>query len=214
MKINRNLIFGILFWGICSSCNKAEQGVSSPKLLVPDNLIQQLNQAKNSQLDSAIYYANLILDYIRENNLQDSLYIRYNSIKADQLSKTTDHDQEALRCLVENYVLARNLDDSLTQAKTALALGNYYDLISQYTLALPYIQEAANYYKKNTHQPEAPKLLSNLGEMYLNSGSVGVGDLILLLLVTAIVMTFGDGMSWLKSGCGIKREPRHLFLLV
>ena len=46
--------------------------------------------------------------------------------------------------------------------------------------------------------------------VYLNSGSVSVGDLFSLLLVAAIVMTFGDGMSWLKSGCGIKREPRRL----
>jgi AraC-like DNA-binding protein/tetratricopeptide (TPR) repeat protein len=152
-----------------SSCQQPTSPDLPQESPIPNDLQQKLAQAKKSNVDSAIYYSDVILAYIRENALPDSLHIAYGSIKSDYLLKTGDQ-YKALQLLIENYYLAHNLGDSLLIAKTAGDLGNCYSTTFYNSLALPYLEEAATYYKKNSDQLKAAKTFSNLGGIYLESG--------------------------------------------
>ena len=152
-----------------SSCQHPTSPDLPQESPIPKDLQQKLAQAKNSNVDSAIYYSDVILAYIFENALPDSLHIAYSSVKSDYLLKTGDQ-HKALHLLIENYYLAHNLGDSLLIAKTAGDLGNCYSTTFYNSLALPYLEEAATYYKKNSDQLKAAKTFSNLGGIYLESG--------------------------------------------
>jgi AraC-like DNA-binding protein len=164
------LLPGIFILGMLASCHQpgTEPFLQQPD--IPEDLREKLDHAQNSNVDSAIFYASVILEYIRENNLPDSLYIKFNSVKAFQLVKTPNSN-EGLQPLMENYLLAHTLGDSLLVAMTTSHLGNYYNIIYQYSLALPYVELAANYYKQYPHDAEAAVALSNLGKIYQNAGN-------------------------------------------
>jgi len=154
-----------------SSCQQPASPDLEQQSPIPKDLQQKLEQATNSSVDSAIYYSNLILGYIRDNKLPDSLYIHYNAIKAFQLVKTTGQDQ-ALEPLLDNYLRASTLGDSSWFAKAALDLAEYYNIILQPSLALPYATLAADYYKTHGANLNAANSLSNLGWVHLDGGDL------------------------------------------
>jgi len=90
-----------LLLGAFTSCELAQPNTLPFTSDVPVDLQEKLNQTEESNVDSALYYSNLILDYIRENKLSDSLYIHYNSIQAFLLVRNTRQDQ-ALHLLMDN----------------------------------------------------------------------------------------------------------------
>jgi AraC-like DNA-binding protein len=154
-----------------SSCQQPASPDLEQQSPIPNELQQKLAHATNSSVDSAIYYSNLILDYIRDNKLPDSLFIHYNAIKAFQLVKTTSQDQ-ALEPLLDNYLRASTLGDSSWLAKSALDLAEYYNIILQPSLALPYATLAADYYKTHGANLDAANSLSNLGWVHLDGGDL------------------------------------------
>ena len=161
----------LLLLGTITSCELAQPNTLPFTSDVPVDLQQKLNQAEESNVDSALYYSNLILDYIRENKLSDSLYIHYNSIQAFLLVRNTRQDQ-ALELLMDNYLLASANRDSMQIALTSLDLANYYNIVFQSTLALPYATAAVNYLKGHPGHFEAGRSFSNLGRIYLDEGDL------------------------------------------
>ena len=161
----------LLLLGTITSCELAQPNTLPFTSDVPVDLQQKLNQAEESNVDSALYYSNLILDYIRENKLSDSLYIHYNSIQAFLLVRNTCQDQ-ALELLMDNYLLASANRDSMQIALTSLDLANYYNIVFQSTLALPYATAAVNYLKGHPGHFEAGRSFSNLGRIYLDEGDL------------------------------------------
>jgi len=161
----------LLLLGAFTSCELAQPNTLPFTSDVPVDLQEKLNRAEDSNVDSALYYSNLILDYIRENKLSDSLYIHYNSIQAFLLVSKNRQDQ-ALQLLMDNYLLASANRDSMLSALTSLDLANYYNIIFQSALALPYATTAVNYLKAHPGHFEAGRSLNNLGRIYLNEGDL------------------------------------------
>lgn len=172
VKWSNTYTFALLFWvGILSSCQKAVPPIAAPESNIPLVLTEQLAKFEKSDPDSAIQYSNLILEHIQENQLPDSLYIHYNGIKAEQLNKNT-RQEEALNIFIENHIRAQNLGDSLLIAKTALTLGAFYNAISQYSIALPYLEFAVNYFQKKPVNESIATSLNSIGTAFLNEGNL------------------------------------------
>ena len=158
---------------LCVTCNlSSEQPSSSEKHpLLPGSVVNPYLQAKHTNLDSSLYHLEFILDYIKANQLPDSYYIYFNTEKATILTKI-GRQEEALNPHLENYLLARSIPDSGLVARTALGLANHYNTIYQVPLALPYLQQAVEYYKNYPNSFEAAKTLGNLGRVYLDTGKL------------------------------------------
>ncbi len=162
--------FIFLSW-FCATCSLSTENLIPVKASpLPASLVAEYLQARETNVDAALTYADSIINYIEKNQLPDSLHIYYLFEKAETLVKA-GRQKEALNFFLEGNLLASLSQDSTQMALAALQLGNYYNIIYQPALALPYTTQAAQYYKNYPSSPETAKTLSNLGRAYLEDGN-------------------------------------------
>ncbi|MDP4821678.1 MAG: hypothetical protein NWR67_11760, partial [Saprospiraceae bacterium] len=128
--------FIFLSW-FCATCSLSTENLIPVKASpLPASLVAEYLQARETNVDAALTYADSIINYIEKNQLPDSLHIYYLFEKAEALVKA-GRQKEALNFFLEGNLLASLSQDSTQMALAALQLGNYYNIIYQPALALP-----------------------------------------------------------------------------
>jgi serine phosphatase RsbU (regulator of sigma subunit) len=119
--------------------------------------------------DSAMYYANLCIDYnIKENN-RNGLMANY--ISLSEIYSAQKNGEKSLEAATRALVIAKEMKDDYTLSHVYVQLGNAYSLNENYKEALDALGQAIFYAKQTGDMPALELATLYLSQIYEKTGN-------------------------------------------
>lgn len=120
---------------------------------------------KNSNLDSALYFAKSALDISRKIESQTAIAASFNSIAS--VLEAQGHLDSAIFLHTKSLQIKEALKDTIGMANSLNNLGIAYDEIGKYNLSLESYFQALRFYESKSDQPfDVAMVLGNIGIVY------------------------------------------------
>jgi tetratricopeptide (TPR) repeat protein len=130
----------IIIVTIMQSCNSVDKNTESNQDRYK-NLVERSDKFLKTNPDSAIYYADSVIQFLLKNGITDSTLIAMMGIKAQSwLNK--GHSDSAINILLRARTMAIEASDTLAQANSSFKLGEVLADREDYNSAEKYIKEA------------------------------------------------------------------------